>query len=67
MEAFIIGLDGAFLGAMILSLTVTLIYKYESKKSDLKKAQLMNDIKSIYNEKINKNQDNVKSFKGKMN
>ena len=67
MKEFMIGLDGALVGSLITVLGMVLIYKYESKKSDLKKTQLMNDIKSIYSEKLNRTQDNVKSFTGKMN
>lgn len=67
MKEFMIGLDGVLVGSLITVLGMALIYKYESKKSDLKKTQLMSEIKLLYNEKLNRTQDNVKSFTGKMN
>ena len=67
MEAFTIGLTGSVIGSLFVVLTMMFIYRYESKKSDLKKTQLMSEIKLLYNEKLNRTQDNVKSFTGKMN
>lgn len=53
MESFYIGLAGALVGGLFLSLTVTAIFYLEKKQATKDANKIVEDLKAMYYNKIN--------------
>lgn len=68
-SVFLSGLYGSLLGGLMLAGTVLALFAYEKKSANKKSDKLMNDLKSIYTEKLNQGiaQQYAKPSTGKFN
>ena len=58
---FLMGLLGAFIGGILMSLSMLLIYLYDRKKTNQLAQKLSNDVKNVYIERLFNSKTNVKT------
>lgn len=67
MESFYLGLAGSLVGGVFLSATISILFYIEKRQAAKTSTQLVNDLKTMYYNKINGQSNTVLKSKTKMN